>query len=112
MNLDGLPPELATPAWQAAYAALRFDNPVVEFRDENLTVSVSSIGNSRAMWTALFRRYWPCCDVYGNRDDVYSGGTLDDLARTIVAGLALHDDPSDPDNLCPNRDDHAHEVKP
>lgn len=104
MNLDGLPPELNTSAWQATYSALDFTYPAEEFRDSN--IRITSECSHGATWGALFRKWWPCCGVHSDVSVVHTSGTLDDLAVTIRAGLATHDDP------CPNADRHAHEAQP
>lgn len=104
MNLAGLPPELTTPAWQAAYTALGYTDPAEEFRDSNIRITTEMSRN--ATWGVLFRKWWPCCGIYSDVSAVYTAGGLDSLATAIVAGLATHDEP------CPNADTHASKDRP
>lgn len=104
MNLAGLPPELTTAAWQAAYAALGYTNPAEEFRDSNISIAPACRHNRT--WVAEFRCFWPCCGIYSHGCAVDTRGDLDDLAATIRIGLATHDEP------CPNADIHASKDRP
>lgn len=92
---EGLPPELQTPAWIAAFKALNYSDPAERIRDDDLYVRAFE-----DRWAADFRRFFPCCGVGGDQIHI-AARDLESLAQAIVEECKRCDP------RCPNTSDHS-----